>query len=47
MDNLFQVFIAPIFVMLEYLFFLGFAKDLEKEIQKKYREREASTKTKK
>jgi uncharacterized membrane protein YGL010W len=40
MDNIFQVFIAPIFVMLEYLFFLGFAKNLEKEIQEKIRQRE-------
>eukprot|EP01080_Neovahlkampfia_damariscottae_P008746 gene8746-694_t len=46
MDNLFQVFIAPIFVMLEYLFFLGFAKDLEKEIQKKIREREKGSTSK-
>lgn len=38
-DNLFQIFIAPIFVMLEYLFMLGICKDLEAEIQRKIKER--------
>lgn len=40
LDNLLQVFIAPIFVMLEYLFMLGICKDLEVEINRKIKERE-------
>lgn len=45
LDNLLQVFIAPIFVMLEYLFLLGFCKDLQQEIKKKILARVGSTST--
>jgi uncharacterized membrane protein YGL010W len=46
MDNLLQVFIAPMFVMLEYLFLLGICSDLEKEIHTKAKSRELLNKTK-
>ena len=39
LDNFLQVFIAPVFVMLEYLFMLGICKDLEVEINKKIKSR--------
>jgi len=32
-DNFFQIFIAPLFLVAEIFFFLGFRKDLEKEIE--------------
>eukprot|EP01027_Heterolobosea_sp_BB2_P004156 GEZU01006315.1.p1 GENE.GEZU01006315.1~~GEZU01006315.1.p1 ORF type:complete len:209 (-),score=70.11 GEZU01006315.1:108-695(-) len=38
-DNGLQIFIAPLFVMLEALFFLGFKQDLKKTIEKKLHER--------
>lgn len=47
MDNLFQIFIAPIFVMLEYSFQLGLFQDLHQEINAKIRERAAHTRQEK
>ena len=34
-DNLLQVFIAPFFVMLEILFFLGYKKAVQEQCEKK------------
>ncbi len=40
-DNAFQVFIAPLFVMLEFLFALGWNKKLYDTVERKLKERNA------
>jgi uncharacterized membrane protein YGL010W len=43
-DNAFQVFIAPLFVMVEAFFYFGFRKELKKEVDAKLKLRNDSKK---